>query len=174
MGRCSPCLCAQCGTIGEHGVILPPPLPLTSERLERHGLYLIEDGQTIFIWVGRDAVPQLVMDVFDLSTYDVLRGGKVSLAVVADGNQLVTNPSIQATLPLLEKSFSQRINAIIDKTREMRRGPYWAHLYVVKEDGEPALRLWALSFLIQDRSEQNPSYPQYLTQLKERVRIRTE
>ncbi|KAG8851385.1 COPII subunit [Tulasnella sp. 330] len=145
----------ECGTIGEHGVILPPPLPLTSERLERHGLYLIEDGQTIFIWVGRDAVPQLVMDVFDLPAYDALRGGK-------------------ATLPILENSFSQRINAIVNKTREMRRGPYWAHLYVVKEDGEPALRLWALSFLIQDRSEQSPSYPQYLTQLKERVRIRTE
>ena len=58
---------------------MPPPLPLTSERLERHGLFLIEDGQTIFLWVGRDAVPQLVMDVFDLPSYEVLRGGKVSL-----------------------------------------------------------------------------------------------
>lgn len=38
---------------------------------------MIEDGQTIFLWVGRDAVPQLVQDVFDLPSYDVLRGGKV-------------------------------------------------------------------------------------------------
>ena len=65
--------------MGEHGVILPTPLPLTSERLERHGLYLIEDGQTIFLWIGRDAVPQLVMDVFNLPNYEVLRGGKVSI-----------------------------------------------------------------------------------------------
>lgn len=64
--------------MGEHGVIMPTPLPLTSERLERHGLYLIEDGQTMFLWIGRDAVPQLVMDVFNLPNYDVLRGGKVS------------------------------------------------------------------------------------------------
>lgn len=56
---------------------MPPPLPLTSERLERHGLYVIEDGQTIFLWVGRDAVPQLIMDVFNLPSYEVLRGGKV-------------------------------------------------------------------------------------------------
>ncbi|KAG8924484.1 COPII subunit [Tulasnella sp. 418] len=140
----------EAGTIGEHGVILPPPLPLTSERLERHGLYLIEDGQTIFLWVGRDAVPQLVMDVFELSGYDVLKGGKT-------------------TIPVLDNPFSQRVNAVISKTREMRRGPYRAHLYVVKEDGEPALRLWALSSLIQDRSEQTPSYAQYLTQLKEKV-----
>lgn len=71
-------LVMQVGTVGENGVILPTQLPLTSERLERHGLFLIEDGQTIFLWVGRDAVPQLVMDVFDLPNYEVLRGGKVS------------------------------------------------------------------------------------------------
>ena len=58
---------------------MPQPLPLTSERLERHGLFLIEDGQTIFLWVGRDAVPQLIMDVFNLPSYEVLRGGKVCL-----------------------------------------------------------------------------------------------
>ena len=67
----------QCGTVGEQGIIMPPPLPLTSERLERHGLYVIEDGQTMFLWVGRDAVPQLIMDVFNLPSYEVLRGGKV-------------------------------------------------------------------------------------------------
>lgn len=67
-------------------MILPPPLPLTSERLERHGLYLIEDGQTIFLWVGRDAVPQLMIDVFDLPSYDVLRPGKVCQIVRSGGS----------------------------------------------------------------------------------------
>lgn len=66
------------GVISEQGqLVLPPALPLTSEKFERHGLYLIEDGQTVFLWVGRDAVPQLVMDVFGLEGYNELRGGKV-------------------------------------------------------------------------------------------------
>jgi len=56
---------------------MPPLLPLSSERLVRHGLFLIEDGQTMFLWIGRDAVPQLVMDVFDLPSYDQLPSGKV-------------------------------------------------------------------------------------------------
>lgn len=56
---------------------MPPALPLSSEYLERHGLFLIDDGLTIFLWVGRDAVPQLMLDVFDLPAYDALRGGKV-------------------------------------------------------------------------------------------------
>jgi len=56
---------------------MPPLLPLSSERLVRHGLFLIEDGQTMFLWIGRDAVPQLVMDVFELPSYDQLPSGKV-------------------------------------------------------------------------------------------------
>ena len=52
----------------------------------------------------------------------------------------------------------------------MRRGPYYPHLYVVKEDGEPALRLWALSMLIQDRADVLPSYQQFVGMLKDNVR----
>ncbi|VDB88711.1 unnamed protein product [Peniophora sp. CBMAI 1063] len=141
----------EAGTIGEHGTtIMPTPLPLTTERLERHGLYLIEDGQTLFLFVGRDAVPQLIQDVFDLPNYEALRGGKT-------------------TLPLLDNDFSRRVNAVLAKTREMRHGPYYAHLYVVKEDGEPPLRLWALSLLIQDRADVLPSYQQFVGMLKDKV-----
>ncbi|KAI6116142.1 Sec23/Sec24 trunk domain-containing protein [Pisolithus sp. B1] len=140
----------EAGTVGEHGVILPVPLPLTSERLERHGLYLIEDSQNMFLWVGRDAVPGLVEDVFNLPSYEVLRGGKT-------------------TLPVLDNEFSQRVNAIIQKIREMRRGVYYPHLYVVKEDGEPPLRLWALSCLIQDRADVLPSYQQFIGQVRDKV-----
>ena len=69
---------------------MPSPLPLTSERLERHGLFLIEDGQTLFLWVGRDAVPQLVIDVFDLPNYETLRGGKVYfLTPILENLQLI-------------------------------------------------------------------------------------
>ena len=59
-------------------IVLPPALNLSSEKFVSYGLYLIDDGQTQFLWVGRDAVPQLVMDVFNLPSYDVLRGGKVN------------------------------------------------------------------------------------------------
>ena len=51
----------------------------------------------------------------------------------------------------------------------MRRGVYYPHLYIVKEDGEPPLRLWALSNLIQDRADVLPSYQQYINQLKDKV-----
>mgnify|MGYP002718921510 CR=1 FL=1 len=76
---------------------------------------------------------------------------------------------MQYTLPVLENPFSQRVNAIIGKTREMRRNPYWPHLYVVKADTEPALRNWALSMLIEDRVDRSASYGQFLSLIKDKV-----
>lgn len=52
----------------------------------------------------------------------------------------------------------------------MRRGAYWPHLYVVKEDGEPALRQWALSGLVEDRFDRTPSYSQFISSLRDKVR----
>lgn len=140
----------EVGSVGEHGLIMPAPLPPSAERFQRYGLYLIEDGQTMFLWVGRDAVPQLISDVFNMPNYEALRGGKT-------------------TLPVLDNPFSQRVNAVVQKTREMRRGVYYPHLYIVKEDGEPPLRLWALSALIQDRADALPSYQQFIGTMKDKV-----
>lgn len=79
---------------------------------------------------------------------------------------------LQYTLPVLENPFSQRVNAIVAKTREMRRNPYWQHLYVVKADAEPALRNWALSLLIEDRVDKTASYSQFLALIKDKVGVR--
>ncbi|KAE8260955.1 hypothetical protein A4X13_0g43 [Tilletia indica] len=131
-------------------VIFPPKLNLSSERLERHGLYLLEDGQNIFLWVGRDAVPQLTLDVFDAPSYAALRGGKT-------------------TLPVLDNPMNVRVRELVKAVRESRRGVYYPNLYIVKEDGEPSLRLWALSMLLEDRFEASPSYMQFMGQVRDRV-----
>lgn len=128
---------------------MPLALPLLSERMERHGLYLMEDGISMYLWVGRDAVPQLLIDVFNVPSYDAVPGGL-------------------ATLPLLDNPFSQRVNAIIQKTREMRRGVYWPNLYVVKEE-DARLRALALNTLIQDQHAPLPSYQQFIQSIQSKV-----
>ncbi|CAG8551464.1 10705_t:CDS:10 [Dentiscutata erythropus] len=139
------------GTYGPDGIIMPPPLNLSSEKLERHGAYLLEDGQNIFIWLGRQVVPQLCMDLLNVRSYEEVRSGKV-------------------TLLQLDNSFSQQVNAIIGKTRESRRGVYYPHLYIVKEDGgDPSLRLWFLSHIIEDRTDTVMSYQQWLGHLKDKI-----
>jgi len=154
---------------------MPVLLPLTSERLVRHGLFLIEDGQSIFLWIGREAVPQLLMDVFDKPSYDQLPlSGKVCRLFILQRLLFWFKPqsssNSQITLPPLNNPFSKRVNAIIDYTRTMRRGPYWSQLYLVREDGDLRLRAWMLSMLVLDRVDQASSYQQFLVSLREKVR----
>jgi protein transport protein SEC24 len=141
----------ECGTPGPNGIIMPPALNLNSLIFKPHGLYLIDDGHTQFLWIGRDAVPELVQDVFGLSSLEFLKPGKT-------------------TLPLLDNPFSERVNAVLAKSREMVSGGlYYPYLYVVKDDGEPALRMWAASHLIEDRSDSMAGYQQFLQQLRDKV-----
>ncbi|KAG2212669.1 hypothetical protein INT47_000646 [Mucor saturninus] len=141
---------ADAGEITENGVVFPPALNLTAENLEVHGCYLLENGQNIYLWVGRNVVPQLCADLFDVKSYEGLKGGKV-------------------TLPILETPLNRKVNTLIGKLREMRRGNYYPTLYLVKEDGDPYLRLWFLAHLIEDRTDNIMSYQQFLQHIKDRV-----
>ena len=137
-------------------IILPPPINLSSANLVPYGLYLIDDGQTQFIWVGRDAVPQLVDDVFGVPDRTQLKVGK-------------------STLPVLDNDFNERVRAVVEKSRDYKsRGVasiIVPHLYVVREDGEPGMRLWAQTMLVEDRADQGMSLQQWLGLMREKVWI---
>ncbi|RDA93377.1 hypothetical protein CP533_1986 [Ophiocordyceps camponoti-saundersi (nom. inval.)] len=140
---------------GETGqIVMPPAVNLTSERLAPHGLYLIDDGQTQFLWVGRDAVPQLVADVFGVEDRTQVQVGKTRV-------------------PELATDFNERVRAVIQKSRDHRSLGVGSitvpHLYVVREDGEPSLKLWAQTLLVEDRADQSVSAAQWLGVLREKV-----
>ena len=60
--------------------------------------------------------------------------------------------------------------AIIDYIRtKQRRGVYLPPVYVVKEDGDTSLRMWAMSMLVMDRADVLPGYQQWVNNLRERV-----
>ncbi|KAM0627317.1 hypothetical protein ACHAPW_007960 [Verticillium nonalfalfae] len=135
-------------------IVLPPPVNLSSERFAPYGLYLIDDGQTQFLWVGRDTVPQLLADVFGIEDRTQLRVGKGSV-------------------PELDNDFNERVRAVIYKSRDNKAKGVGSitlpHLYVVREDGEPSLKLWAQTLLVEDRADQGMSAAQWLGILREKV-----
>ncbi|TLD31113.1 hypothetical protein PspLS_02645 [Pyricularia sp. CBS 133598] len=139
-------------------IVLPPPLNLSSERFQPFGLYLIDDGQTQFLWVGRDAVPQLLIDVFGVQDRTQLRVGKGSV-------------------PELDNDFNERVRAVISKSRDYKSRGVGSitvpHLYIVREDGEPALKLWAQTLLVEDRADQGMSYQQWMGTLREKIPAQT-
>jgi protein transport protein SEC24 len=137
-------------------IVLPPPLNLSSERFVPYGLYLIDDGQTQFLWVGRDTVPQLLVDVFGVADRAQLRVGK-------------------GALPELDNDFNERVRAVVQKSRDHKARGVGSivvpHLYLVREDGEPSLKLWAQTLLVEDRADQGMSYQQWMGTLREKVSI---
>jgi protein transport protein SEC24 len=56
-------------------IIMPPLLNLSSERIVPYGLYLLDDGVNQFLWIGRDAVPALLMDVFGVEDQSLIKQG---------------------------------------------------------------------------------------------------
>jgi protein transport protein SEC24 len=135
-------------------IALPPALNLSSEKLVPYGLYLIDDGQTQFLWIGRDAVPQLVQDVFGVEDRSQVQVGK-------------------GRVPELEGDFNERGRAVVQKSRDHKSLGVGSitlpHLYIVREDGEPSLKLWAQTLLVEDRADQGVSAAQWLGMLREKV-----
>jgi protein transport protein SEC24 len=137
-------------------VVLPPAHNLSSERIAPYGLYLIDDGQTQFLWLGRDAVPALVQDVFGAEDKSLVQQGKT-------------------ILPELDNEFNERVRAVVEKSRDhLAKGVgsiVVPQLYVVREDGEPSLKLWAQTLLVEDRGEGGQALQQWLGGLREKVSV---
>lgn len=144
------------GGDGKGDIVLPPAINLSSQILVPYGLYLIDDGQTQFLWVGREAVPQLVEDVFAVPDRTHLKVGKT-------------------TLPVLDNDFNERVRAVIEKSRDHRWKGVGSillpSLYVVREDGEPGMKLWAQTMLVEDRADQGVSLAQWLGIMREKVSV---
>lgn len=130
-------------------IVLPPKINLTYERLVPHGLYLISDGQIIFIWIGRDVVPQLCLDAFGLPFESI--------------------PSGKAEVPECDTPLNIRIRNIIGKLRERVDSITWPFVFFIKENGDPSLRFWASTMFIEDRTDETPSYYNMLTSIREKI-----
>jgi protein transport protein SEC24 len=55
---------------GEERIRLPSMMDLTVERLNSNGVYCLENGQDAFLWVGRQAEPSLVNDLFSVESLE--------------------------------------------------------------------------------------------------------
>ncbi|KAF2801929.1 COPII component protein [Mytilinidion resinicola] len=135
-------------------ILLPAPCNLSSERIVPYGLYLIDDGVNQFVWVGRDAVPALLLDVFGIEDRAAIKQGKT-------------------TLPALDNEFNERVRAVVEKSKDHRAKGVGSiivpTLYVIKEDGDPSLKLWAQTLLVEDRADQGVSLQQWMGMLREKV-----
>ncbi|KAH3667281.1 hypothetical protein OGAPHI_002930 [Ogataea philodendri] len=146
----------------KHGeIVLPEAINATISNFEKYGLYLINNTSELFLYIGGDAVPQLVNDVFGVESMNEVPIGK-------------------AELPELDNEFNSRVRNIINKVREKDGSIEYLNLYIVRgpsmnenlmntnRDVIP-LRMWSMSELVEDRVSASVSYKEYLTQLREKI-----
>lgn len=142
--------------------ILPQPINDSGVNLANYGLYLFDNSTELFLWVGGEAMPQLVEDVFGTNNIYEIPTGMFELPVVQDSE------------------FNERIGNIIGKIRENKNTVTRQNLYIVR-GGSPnemqtanlrdlnALRMWALTNLVEDRALTAPSYREYLGALNSKM-----
>ncbi|CCF59759.1 hypothetical protein KAFR_0H03490 [Kazachstania africana CBS 2517] len=154
----------EAGLPDENGnIVLPEPLNASSSLFERYGLYLVDNGTELFLWLGGDAVQELVTDVFGTSDIFQVPIGKTELPVIENSE------------------FNERIRNIISKVREHADVITYQSLYIVRGASlsEPVnhasarevatLRLWATSSLVEDKILTSESYREFLQNMKLKI-----
>jgi protein transport protein SEC24 len=64
--------CQEDATEDDDAVPQPPILPLTAASIDRHGVYLMDAGTYIYVWVGAAIADQLCQDIFDKPNFHSL------------------------------------------------------------------------------------------------------
>lgn len=68
---------------------------------------------------------------------------------------------------------SQLTCAVVEKSRDHKSKGVGSitlpTLYIIKEDGDPSLKLWAQTLLVEDRADQGESIVQWISKLREKV-----
>ncbi|XP_035262282.1 protein transport protein Sec24C isoform X1 [Anguilla anguilla] len=127
---------------------LPVAIRASEERLSKGGVYLLENGLHLFLWVGAAAPPELLQDIFGAPAF-----GQI-------------DPSM-TSLPILDNPFSKRLRDVIESFRE-QRSRYMKLMVVKQEDRMEAV---FKQFLVEDKSSNGgASYVDFLCHMHKEIR----
>lgn len=150
----------------ETGAIVMPEIVNSSrDSWDAYGLYLIDNSTELFLWVSGMAMPELLADVFGVQLLWEIATGKLELP----------------ELSMEESQFNYQVRQVIQAVRTSLDSVRWKNLYVVvgaaqneplevsQQRGLMALRLWANSCLVEDKTDKSPTYREFLASLKSQV-----
>jgi len=55
---------------------------LASDRLDRRGIYLLEDGHSMIMWISRQAPTELIQQIFGIASLDGVDSAQLVLPLV--------------------------------------------------------------------------------------------
>uniref|UniRef100_A0A673AJU0 SEC24 homolog D, COPII coat complex component n=1 Tax=Sphaeramia orbicularis TaxID=375764 RepID=A0A673AJU0_9TELE len=120
---------------------LPAPVRCSEERLTDAGMFLLENGHSLFLWLGQACSPDLIQSIFNL-------------------------PSL-AALPELDNPLSKKVQSIISGLLEKR--PNSMKLQIVRQRDKPEILF--RQFLVEDKGlYAGASYMDFLCYVHREIR----
>ncbi|CAB1351700.1 unnamed protein product [Coregonus sp. 'balchen'] len=92
--------------------VVPAPVRCSEERLTEAGMFLLENGRSLFLWLGQACPPELVQSIFNVPS-------------------LAHMPADLRSLPVLDNPQSKKLRSIIDSLLDQR--PSAMKLLIVKQ-----------------------------------------
>uniref|UniRef100_A0A665XGF5 SEC24 homolog D, COPII coat complex component n=1 Tax=Echeneis naucrates TaxID=173247 RepID=A0A665XGF5_ECHNA len=128
---------------------LPAPVRCSEERLADSGMFLLENGHSMFLWLGQASPPDLVQNIFNLPSLAHLQGHMVRPNLTALGSQ-----------------FIKQIKVLSGSRYQMRRFPT---LQIVRQRDKPEMLF--RQFLVEDKGlHGGASYMDFLCYVHREIR----
>ncbi|XP_026770806.3 protein transport protein Sec24C isoform X1 [Pangasianodon hypophthalmus] len=128
--------------------VLPVAIRDSEERLSKGGIYLLETGLNLFLWVGVNTQQELLQNIFGTPAFSQI------------------DPNM-TSLPILDNPYSKRLREIIESFRTQRSR--YMKLVVVKQ--EDKLELIFKHFLVEDKNNSGgASYVDFLCHMHKEIR----
>lgn len=127
------------------GSLIPPSIPLSSEHVSDSGIYLLENGNDAFIYIGNSVAPDIMQQLFGVPSVD----------------QIPT----QFVLQQFENSLSKKLNDVVNEIRRQRCS--YLRLQLCKK-GDPSGMLF-FSYMVEDKTPGGLSYVEFLVHIHRQI-----
>ncbi|GFY70829.1 protein transport protein Sec24B [Trichonephila inaurata madagascariensis] len=129
-------------------VIIPQPviLQLSSEKIDRHGAYILDTFDVLYLYIGRAINDQFCTSVLNVPNFSAI-------------------PEDLESLPELATPESERMRAFVAWLQEQR--PYHSPLKIIREDSRD--RHIFLQHMLDDRTESLFSYYEFLQHIRQQI-----
>lgn len=134
---------------GLNRFVFPPNVRTSLETLDTRGIFLLENGQILFMWIGKDLNPQVAEQVFGVKTV-----GEI-------------DPKIRM-LPVLSNGLSEKIRSFISHVQDDLRKGMYCQLNIVRQ-GDP-LEAQFMSYMVEDPVFKQMNHVDFMCRVHESVK----
>lgn len=132
---------------GDVKVPQPPRLHLSSANIDRHGVFLMDTGDSLLLYVGSAVPDKYLQDVLDVPNF-------------------MSIPEDMIDLPELENPTSEKLRSFVSYLLDCRPGG--TTFYVIREDSK--YRMAFFQHMVEDRTESSMSYYEFLQHLQKQIK----